>query len=672
MKRLAPTFVASLSVFTALSCGATGEILDVSTEADADGYDLRQYCGNNRCDRRETCSSCSRDCGPCAPAPIDAGKPDAGAPKVDAGAPVVDAGTPVVDAGKVDAGTPVIDAGKFDAGKADAGNPVVDAGTPVIDAGTPVVDAGNPVVDAGTPVVDAGPAPLKAAMRYTVNGATVTYTSISTGPIVRTEWDLNATGATTSAEYIGTTPAPQTYLLGTATVPNNYAVKLTVIDAAGNRDSVFEAVSFGTAYLGPKAHPHTSVFGLSMRVYGYGSVGSDLSYAWNFGDGTTATGVEPPMKTYAAAGTYTLTLTVTDSQGRTHTQSRLVSVAAAPAGARGPHNTGVPAGTVLKPVAVGGTLPPGMAVSGVNITINGTNGGIPAADANGCNYSGLEFKTFVDIRAANVTICRSLFTGRRFTQAEDDNNLSGPRMLLISNAAAVNFKLVDSTIRPAFPDARLDATGGRRFTLERVDISGTVDGLKVWSNATDATNGASDAVIKDSYIHDLRYDAVAPYFLNVLNSAGKHRVEGSHSDGIQHQGGRGTVITGTTIVGANNAAVQVTQDYYASTDLTFTGNHVDGGGCSINVSGGSGAFMTGMRVQNNFFGKNMRSQPGTTFGIAPYPDASAWSTTIGVCGVIYTFGDSDLDTDANISGNTWETGGTLTRSPRVGLYRVGG
>src|SRR5207249_716760 len=39
-----------------------------------------------------------------------------------------------------------------------------------------------------------------------------------------------------------------------------------------------------------------------------------LTYAWNFGDGSTGTGAQP-SHTYAATGTYTVTLTVTDARG---------------------------------------------------------------------------------------------------------------------------------------------------------------------------------------------------------------------------------------------------------------------------------------------------------------------------------------------------------------------
>lgn len=42
--------------------------------------------------------------------------------------------------------------------------------------------------------------------------------------------------------------------------------------------------------------------------------GTIVSYHWDFGDGTTATGVSP-VHTYAVSGGYSITLTVTDNQG---------------------------------------------------------------------------------------------------------------------------------------------------------------------------------------------------------------------------------------------------------------------------------------------------------------------------------------------------------------------
>lgn len=59
--------------------------------------------------------------------------------------------------------------------------------------------------------------------------------------------------------------------------------------------------------------------------------GSIVSYAWNFGDGTTGSGVTT-SRTYAAAGTYNVTLTVTDNGGLTATKSQNVTVTAPSSG----------------------------------------------------------------------------------------------------------------------------------------------------------------------------------------------------------------------------------------------------------------------------------------------------------------------------------------------------
>jgi PKD repeat protein len=115
----------------------------------------------------------------------------------------------------------------------------------------------------------------------------------------------------------------------------SYTATLTVTDNGGltNSASVVIAVTTAPVNQPPRAvasaNPASGVAPLTVNFTGVNSNdpdGSIVSYAWNFGDGTSST-LANPQHTYNAAGSYTATLTVTDNGGLAHSAAVTITVA---------------------------------------------------------------------------------------------------------------------------------------------------------------------------------------------------------------------------------------------------------------------------------------------------------------------------------------------------------
>ena len=173
-----------------------------------------------------------------------------------------------------------------------------------------------------------GNQPPTAAFTSSVNQLTASFdgsgSSDSDGSVASYAWDFGD-GSSGS----GVSPSHTYGAAGT------YSVKLTVTDNGGATDSVTHQVSVTAppANQPPTAAFTSSVNQLTASFDGSGSSDSDgsvASYAWDFGDGSSGSGVSP-SHTYGAAGTYSVKLTVTDNGGATDSVTHQVSVTAPPA-----------------------------------------------------------------------------------------------------------------------------------------------------------------------------------------------------------------------------------------------------------------------------------------------------------------------------------------------------
>ncbi len=143
---------------------------------------------------------------------------------------------------------------------------------------------------------------------------------LSGGSIVSYVWDFGdgntSTGAVTSHAYSST---------------GIYQLTLTVTDNDGINSTGILSLNIGTN------QPPQALFGYSgqMVVQGiinfnasssYDPEGHALTYAWDFGDSSADTIVNP-SHSYSAEGDYTVTLTVTDNLGQSDTTTRLMHIA---------------------------------------------------------------------------------------------------------------------------------------------------------------------------------------------------------------------------------------------------------------------------------------------------------------------------------------------------------
>lgn len=287
------------------------------------------------------------------------------------------------------------------------------------------------------------------------------------------------------------------------------------------------------------------------------SVGAD-AYAWEFGDGSAlpAGSLASVTHSYSESGSYTVRLTVTGDSGEQHSSSVNVDVRPTTRITPGPSNTGVPALVTLRAPERDRS----------DYTVDAANNVTVREDAT--VIDGLDINGRLIIKADRVVVRNTLIRG--LPGASLSANVD---TVTVVSSAITDFTMIDSTVRIDTP-SYYHANGirlARRGTIDRVEVSGSVDGIMVY---------ADNAVIKNSWIHDTRH------YSNDPNWSTGH----SHDDGIQVQGGQNIQILRNHIeapvVEKANTAVMVTLDVAplgVPTTVRIEDNLLGGGTCTVNI-----------------------------------------------------------------------------------------
>lgn len=175
-----------------------------------------------------------------------------------------------------------------------------------------------PSADAG------GPYTVQVGSALSFDG---TGSSDSDGTIASYAWDFGDGTFGTGAQPSHTYAAPGTYLARLTVTDNRGATdedtSLVTVTSRGNQPPIADAGRDRAAVAGANV-----VFDASGSSDADGTI---ASYAWEFGDGTDATGAQA-QHAYTAAGNYLVKLTVTDDDGAVDDDFALVAVSPAQTG----------------------------------------------------------------------------------------------------------------------------------------------------------------------------------------------------------------------------------------------------------------------------------------------------------------------------------------------------
>lgn len=264
----------------------------------------------------------------------------------------------------------------------------------------------------------------------------------------------------------------------------------------------------------------------------------------------------------------------------------------------------------------------------------------------GTRITGREIRGRIIIRAADVTIeqCRIVGGAVAPSTFAPLVDARGPNV--------IGLRVVDSELAPQTAHFRWSAgIEGHDFALVRCNVHSSVDGANIYN--TNAPGDRTNVVLDHTWLHSSAY-FVAPV-AGVVHPSDTN----THNDtGIQHQGGRGTIVTncridayrrpnwgdyvdGVTPVVTDIAAIMVNHNVGRTAELVVNDCEINGGYIPFNAGGAAKldiAHKLAACARNTFsdpgaatyaynFDTTWAADPAGTDCYEGTPNASRWADT---------------------------------------------
>ena len=183
--------------------------------------------------------------------------------------------------------------------------------------------------------------------------------------------------------------------------------------------------------------------------------------------------------------------------------------------------------------------------------------------SNGAVVEGKNINGSVTVQASNVTIRNDCVTSSGIYPV---HFVSGSNLTVEDTTITGTGHGCDRAVEPA----------GNGAVMDRLNVSGCEDGIQMYDHD----------VLENSYIHDLAFTS------------------SSHNDGVQQNGGRDDVVKHNTIFNPHNqtSCVNFTTDFGGISDITITGNLLNGGNYTVYSRSGGNGDPAGVSVTGNQFG----------------------------------------------------------------------